>query len=81
MSGQLNLDAAAAEPCNQRGFEFLGHSAATPTRWEVAAGALLFAASDLAVARDRFVRPALRNKLWGLPAYFAAQLLLAASLR
>lgn len=41
------------------------------------AGALLFAASDLAVARERFVARSPINKLWGLPAYFAAQLLLA----
>lgn len=43
----------------------------------VLAGALLFAASDLAVARERFVARSLVNKLWGLPTYFAAQLLLA----
>lgn len=41
------------------------------------AGALLFAASDLAVARQRFVRRARMNRLWGLPAYYVAQLLLA----
>lgn len=40
-------------------------------------GALMFAASDLAVARERFVRPGLANRLWGLPLYYAAQLLLA----
>jgi len=43
----------------------------------LAAGAALFALSDLAVARERFVAPGLANSLWGLPAYFAAQLLLA----
>jgi uncharacterized membrane protein YhhN len=41
------------------------------------AGALLFALSDLAVAQDRFVAPSFRSTLWGLPAYYAAQLLLA----
>jgi uncharacterized membrane protein YhhN len=46
-------------------------------RWPVAAGALLFAASDLAVARERFVQRGFVNKAWGLPAYYAAQLLLA----
>jgi uncharacterized membrane protein YhhN len=42
-------------------------------------GAFLFFLSDLSVARDRFVRPGFLNKLWGLPVYYAAQLLLAAS--
>ena len=43
------------------------------------AGALLFAVSDLAVARERFVAPSFANKSWGLPLYFGGQLLLAAS--
>lgn len=43
----------------------------------MAAGAVLFAASDLSVARERFVRPAFVNLLWGLPMYYAAQLVLA----
>jgi uncharacterized membrane protein YhhN len=43
-------------------------------------GAALFFASDLAVARDRFVKTAFLNKLCGLPAYYAAQLLIAWSL-
>jgi uncharacterized membrane protein YhhN len=42
-------------------------------------GALLFYASDLSVARDRFVRPAFGNRLWGLPAYYAAQICIALS--
>ena len=41
------------------------------------AGALAFFASDLAVARQRFVAPGFSNKLWGLPLYYAGQLLLA----
>lgn len=41
--------------------------------------ALAFAASDLAVARERFVQAAFTNRAWGLPAYYAAQLMLAAS--
>ena len=41
------------------------------------AGASLFVVSDLSVARNRFVAPALFNRLWGLPVYFSAQLLLA----
>lgn len=53
-------------------------SAAAGT-WLPAAGAVAFAASDLAVARDRFVAPGFFNRAWGLPLYYAAQLLLAAS--
>lgn len=53
--------------------------AAAGGRWGVLAGALLFAASDIAVARDRFVAPGFFNKAWGLPTYYAAQLLLAGS--
>jgi uncharacterized membrane protein YhhN len=45
----------------------------------VAAGALAFAASDVAVARDRFVRQGFLNRAWGLPLYYLAQLLLALS--
>jgi uncharacterized membrane protein YhhN len=47
----------------------------------VVVGACLFFASDLAVARDKFVARAFVNRAWGLPAYYAAQLLLAWSLR
>jgi uncharacterized membrane protein YhhN len=42
-----------------------------------ALGALGFMASDLSVARDRFVAPGFANAAWGLPLYFASQLLLA----
>lgn len=45
----------------------------------IAAGAVLFLVSDLAVARDRFVVSEFRNRVWGLPLYFGAQLLLASS--
>lgn len=45
------------------------------------AGALLFYLSDLTVARDRFDRPGLVNRLVGLPMYYAAQVLLALSAR
>jgi len=45
----------------------------------LAAGALAFAASDVSVARDRFVAPGLVNRLWGLPLYYAAQLVIALS--
>lgn len=40
-------------------------------------GAGLFFASDVAVARHRFVRESFTNKLLGQPAYFAGQLLIA----
>lgn len=43
----------------------------------ILAGASLFVFSDLAVARNRFVSPGISNRLWGLPLYFSAQILLA----
>jgi uncharacterized membrane protein YhhN len=55
----------------------LARSAAPAASPWAAVGALAFAASDIAVARERFVRPALVNRLWGLPVYYAAQLLIA----
>jgi uncharacterized membrane protein YhhN len=39
--------------------------------------ATLFAVSDVAVMRERFVKRSFVNKAWGLPMYYAAQLLLA----
>lgn len=45
----------------------------------VALGAVAFTASDVSVARDRFVRHDFFNRAWGLPLYYGAQLLLAAS--
>lgn len=48
--------------------------------WRYAAGALAFAASDAAVARNRFVAPGPANKAWGLPLYYAAQVMFALSL-
>jgi len=53
-----------------------GYGAATG-RWQVLVGAVVFAASDVAVARDRFVARSFVNRAWGLPAYYAAQLVLA----
>jgi uncharacterized membrane protein YhhN len=46
-------------------------------RTEVRLGAILFYASDLFVARDRFAAPGRLNRLVGLPLYYAAQVLLA----
>lgn len=43
-------------------------------------GALLFFASDVAVAKSRFVNAQVWDRLWGLPAYYAGQLLIAWSL-
>ncbi len=53
-----------------------GASAASGDPW-IAVGATAFAISDLSVARDRFVKPGFVNVLWGLPLYYAAQLVLA----
>ena len=52
--------------------DFRAHTAIT-------LGALAFYASDLAVARQRFVAESFTNKLWGLPLYYGAQLLLAST--
>ena len=46
----------------------------------IALGAGLFYISDLAVARDRFVAPGFVNAAWGLPCYYAGQLVLALTL-
>jgi uncharacterized membrane protein YhhN len=45
----------------------------------VAAGAVLFYLSDLAVARERFVAHAFVNRAVGLPLYYLGQLLLAST--
>ena len=57
-----------------------GHGPGEPRWYLFLAGASLFFASDLAVARDRFVARTFANKAWGLPAYFSGQLLIAWSL-
>jgi hypothetical protein len=49
-------------------------------RWPAIIAASMFFASDLAVARDRFVGHSFINKLWGQPMYFGAQWLFAWSL-
>jgi uncharacterized membrane protein YhhN len=51
----------------------------TPARGAVLVGALLFYLSDLTVARDRFVDAGAINKIFGLPLYYAGQVVLAAS--
>jgi uncharacterized membrane protein YhhN len=45
----------------------------------VAIGAIAFAASDISVARHRFVAEDFANSAWGLPLYFASQLALAST--
>ncbi|MGB3052551.1 MAG: lysoplasmalogenase [Polyangiales bacterium] len=48
--------------------------------WMIPVGALMFTASDIAVVRDRFVSKGFVNRLWGLPLYYAAQLIVAWSI-
>jgi len=55
----------------------VARASAMPTRTCLVAGAALFFASDLAVARDKFVEQSFTNRAWGLPAYYAGQLLIA----
>jgi uncharacterized membrane protein YhhN len=45
------------------------------------AAPVAFYLSDLAVARERFVQRGFINRVWGLPLYYAAQLLFAVSVR
>jgi uncharacterized membrane protein YhhN len=52
------------------------HTGAAVSR-RLAVGAALFAVSDLAVARDRFVADTFANKAWGLPLYYAGQICFA----
>jgi len=58
----------------------LAIGASVSTGMALPIGALAFAASDISVARDRFVKPVFVNKLWGLPLYYVAQLLITLSL-
>ena len=45
----------------------------------VAIAAIAFMISDISVARDRFVERNIVNRIWGLPLYYFAQLLFAAT--
>jgi uncharacterized membrane protein YhhN len=45
--------------------------------WRIPVGAVAFYLSDIGVARERFARPGLINRMLGLPLYFGGQLLLA----
>ncbi|MGC6492737.1 MAG: lysoplasmalogenase [Myxococcota bacterium] len=53
-----------------------GMIANAPHRATLFAGALLFTVSDLFVARNRFVREDIKNRMIGLPLYFLAQFLI-----
>ncbi|HEY4180308.1 MAG TPA: lysoplasmalogenase [Kofleriaceae bacterium] len=57
----------------------IGHSELLPApqRTYFLVGAVLFFISDLSVARNRFIEKTVRNLAWGIPAYFAGQLLIA----
>jgi len=57
-----------------------GQALPEPSRGRLLIGACVFFVSDVAVARDRFVAHRFSNKLWGLPAYYAGQLLFAWSI-
>ena len=61
--------------------EALDHGIAAPIAALLLIAPLAFYLSDLAVARDRFVARAFVNRLWGLPLYYAAQILFAVSTR
>jgi uncharacterized membrane protein YhhN len=54
----------------------LGTVAAHGDPW-IAVGAIAFYLSDLAVAREKFVSPGWLNRLWGLPLYYGAQMVLS----
>jgi uncharacterized membrane protein YhhN len=54
-------------------------AAAATGRGAIALGGTCFYLSDLHVARHRFVSASLWNKSWGLPLYYAAQLILAST--
>jgi uncharacterized membrane protein YhhN len=59
----------------------LEHGTAPPIAALLLLAPLAFYLSDLAVARDRFVARGFVNRLWGLPLYYAAQILFAISVR
>lgn len=56
------------------------HALPSPQRTWLLIGAVLFFISDIAVARDKFVAKGFANRVWGLPAYFSGQLMIAWSL-
>lgn len=54
-------------------------ASAAGASWFIAIAAIAFAASDIAVARNRFVAPGFVNRAWGIPLYFSAQMLMAST--
>lgn len=60
---------------------WVASAGAAPASAMIPLGATMFYLSDLAVARDRFVSSAFWNRAWGLPLYFAAQLVIASTVR
>ncbi len=60
---------------------WVASAGAAPDSAMIPLGATMFYLSDLAVARDRFVSSAFWNRAWGLPLYFAAQLVIASTVR
>ena len=57
-----------------------GMTVSQPVSTLIILGAWGFAISDLAVARQQFVRPSRWNGLWGTPLYFLSQMILAVSI-
>lgn len=57
-----------------------GMTVGQPVSTLIILGAWGFAISDLAVARQQFVRPSRWNGLWGTPLYFLSQMILAVSI-
>ncbi len=58
---------------------FLNPELAPKGAWAIFLGALCFYASDIFVARDRFVKSQFLNRLLGLPLYYGGQFLIAFS--
>jgi hypothetical protein len=48
--------------------------------WMRVLGSVLFYASDICVARNAFIQRSFYNSLIGLPLYFAAQMIIAATI-
>lgn len=57
-----------------------GSTVGQPASTLAISGAWGFAISDLAVARQQFVKPSRWNGLWGTPLYFLSQMVLAVSI-
>lgn len=68
-----SMEALATGAAFAAGFEWAGGGP------QMVLGATLFWVSDLAVARRQFVDPSPTSSLWGLPLYYAGQVLLALS--